>query len=340
MTAVGDKGLDFASMPVAGGYPQMARDGAKFVSRYSDGGAGSSKCTKDGEIAQAVAAGMDFWANFEAAENTPTLGAAEGAKRGAADHDFWNERGYAPGAGIAVSWEPGTDTSQWNNVAAFLENYQAKTGRPQGMYSSLPTLIEMRRRGLVQMTWLSMSAAASGHPEWGSLPQAQYAVNMQELAADNGINLCQNRNRWYGTGADEDVVTTLPTQPWSHLQALGAHMQLDDTPANYAVIQKAFASMLAGTGQPVNPMQGAPNPVGYAQWLGDLRGLITQQLADDKAEILDAIAAISTGGGSGGGLTAAQVSALVDAQLTGRPVDVITSANLGQLPAPAPEATS
>lgn len=216
---VGDVGVDFAKMPTTG-YRQIAADGLKFVSRYSDGGHGDSKCARLGEPAEAMAVGVDFLANFELAESTPTLGASMGEACGAADRTFWNEVGLAPGAGVAVSWEPGTDTSKWSAVAAFLAAYRTAVCRPLGMYSNLATLLHMRAEVGLDLTWLSMAAAASGHPEWGSLPQSQYAANMQKLAADNGIHLCQNRNRRYGTGADEDVITAMPAVPWSHMQAL------------------------------------------------------------------------------------------------------------------------
>jgi hypothetical protein len=226
---VGDVGIDYANQPASDA--AIAAAGATFKCRYSSGTAFvegstafvSTKCTKKGEIQSTVANNMDFFGNFEKSEGTPTEGAASGKNHGLADKDFWNSRGLAPKAGVIISWEPGSDKSQWNNVAAFIQAYKTAIGRPVGGYMGLPSLIEMRRRGLIDFTWLPMSSAASGI-NFGNVTQAVYAAKMKQLAIDNGINLCQNRNRWYIVNgipqADENVYTTAVTKPFSHLQAL------------------------------------------------------------------------------------------------------------------------
>src|SRR5690348_7162133 len=125
--AAGMRGIDFAFMPDPNGYAGIARAGARFVCRYSAGvgGADNPKCAQPGEVADAVHHGVDFIANFELAEDTPTEGAASGRRHGAADRDFWHARGLAPGAGVIVSWEPGDDQSRFGAVADFLTEYRS-----------------------------------------------------------------------------------------------------------------------------------------------------------------------------------------------------------------------
>lgn len=218
--AVGMKGIDFAFAP--DDYPGFARNGAGFVSRYSAGvgGAGNGKCTRDGEIAQAVANNVDFIGNFELSETTPEEGGQSGIHHGAADKDFWNVRGYAPAAGVIISHEPGNDPAKFAAVADFITNYRAAIGRPVGLYAGLSELLWMRQRSLIDFTWLPMSSSASGY-NWGGISQTQYAANMLKLAQDNGLNMVQNRNRWYGSGADEDIMVNMPGVPFSHMQAIG-----------------------------------------------------------------------------------------------------------------------
>lgn len=230
---VGMRGIDFAFMPDPQGYAGIARAHAGFVFRYSAGvgGASNAKCAKPGEITDAVQHGLDFIANFELEEWTPTEGAASGRRHGAADAEFWHERGLAPHAGVIVSWEPGTDQSQFGAVADFLSAYRSAIGRPIGLYSGLQALTFMRDRHLIDVTWLSMASSASGF-NWGDIPQSEYAARMLSIAREHGCTLVQNRNRWYfkGTdaqgndiyGADEDIVVTLPPVPFSQLQSSGA----------------------------------------------------------------------------------------------------------------------
>jgi hypothetical protein len=230
--AVGMRGLDFSLMPDSTGYAGIARNGAGFVCRYSAGvgGASNPKCTKSGEIADAVAHGVDFLANFELSEDTLQGGAGPGREHGAADRQFWESRGLAPGAGVILSWEPGSDTSKFGLVADFISSYKRAIGRPVGLYAGLPALLWMRQRDLIDFTWLPMSSAASGFT-WGAIPQPEYAARMLTIARDNGLNMVQNRNRWYpqGTdqggnevyGADENIIVNLPAIAWSQLQAAG-----------------------------------------------------------------------------------------------------------------------
>jgi len=220
---VGDKGIDFAFAPDT--YEGMVKKGARFFCRYSDGSGISSKVCKGGEIASAASFGADFFANYEHAETSPERGATYGKSEGTIDKDFWNSRGLAPGAGVIISWEPGNDTSKFNAVAGFIDAYRNAIGRPVGLYAGLPALKEMRRRGLVHFTWLPMSSLAS-NLNFGNIAQAEYAAKMEGVAKDNGINLCQNRYRWYNGSADENVYTTAVSTPFSHLQALGEDMDL------------------------------------------------------------------------------------------------------------------
>ena len=224
--SAGARGIDFAYNPTGhttldGQYAQIAQDGAQFVCRYSAGIITASKVTQPGEPDTAARHGVDFFANFEGAESTPLSGASGGRENGARDREFWESVGLAPGAGVIISLEPGNSSSAWPALSAFLEAYRAATGRPVGLYAGLASLLEMRRRGLIECTWLPMASSVSGIDTDG-MSQHQYAATMQQVAHDNGITLCQNRNRWYGTGADEDIYVTALRSPFSHLQAIAA----------------------------------------------------------------------------------------------------------------------
>jgi hypothetical protein len=229
--AVNGRGIDFAFMPDRDGYAGIAKNGAGFVSRYSAGtnSPGFGKATKPGEIADAVSHGVDFLANFERAETTREGGARPGREHGLADRDFWASRGLAAGAGVTLSWEPGNDSSLFGAVADFIEAYKTAIGRPVGLYAGLPALLFMRQRHLINFTWLPMSSAAS-NLDFGHISQHDYAARMLKVAHDNGLNLVQNRNRWYmhtdaqghvTFGADENIVVNLPSVPWSQMQVSG-----------------------------------------------------------------------------------------------------------------------
>jgi hypothetical protein len=245
--AVHMRGIDFSFMPDSRGYAGIAANGAGFVCRYSAGvgGASNPKCTRPGEIADATAHKVDFLANFELAESTPERGARSGREHGAADREFWASRGLAPGAGVLLSWEPGNDTSMFAQVADFITSYKAAIGRPVGLYAGLPALLWMRHRDLIDFTWLPMSSVASGF-NWGAISQVEYAARMLKIGQDNGLNMVQNRNRWYPQGkdkngnevygADEDVIVNLPAIAWSQLQAT-QHPLRRDGPATVKIWQ-------------------------------------------------------------------------------------------------------
>src|SRR6266576_2404414 len=228
---VGDKGLDFAYLPTT--YAQMVKDGAEFFCRYSKG-AGTSQSsldirTKPGEIAMATKLGADFLANFELSEGTPEEGAASGKKHGLADKDFWESRGLAPRAGVIISWETTDNHSKYPAVAAFINAYHSAIERPVGMYGPLNALRVFRGEGIIDFTWLPMSSSLSGINTSG-MSQSQYAAKMEQVARDNGINLCQNRNRYMTNKGDWNVYTTATKIPFTHLQALGGDMpNLDET---------------------------------------------------------------------------------------------------------------
>jgi hypothetical protein len=276
------RGIDFAFMPDPNGYAGIAGNGAGFVSRYSAGvgGAANSKCTKANEIADAAGQGVDFLANFELKESTPEEGAASGRNHGAADGDFWAARGLAATAGVAVSWEPGSDSSKFGAVADFLTGFRATLGRPVGMYSSLPALLFMRQRQLIDFTWLSMSSSASGF-NWGPISQADYAARMLRLAQDNGLNMVQNRNRWYPKGqdtngntifgADEDIVVNLPAGAWSHLQAAGGAVPIAGGAAGGAV-GRAVGGAVGGKVWQGEPWPGFRLGFGAGDHFGNING--------------------------------------------------------------------
>jgi hypothetical protein len=179
--------------------------------------------------------GLDFsfmpdssgYAGIARREDTPQGGARPGREHGAADREFWASRGLAPNAGVVLSWEPGSDTSMFRQVADFITSYQTAIGRPVGLYAGLQSLLWMRDRGLIDFTWLPMSSFASGF-NWGAISQPEYAARMLKIAQDNGLNMVQNRNRWYPQGkdehgnqvfgADENIIVNLPAIAWSQLQ--------------------------------------------------------------------------------------------------------------------------
>lgn len=203
----------------------VAANGARFVIRYSAGAESGTarmqwKLCGSGEIAAAVAAGLDFVANSESYGERPTEGAASGRADGAADREFWQSRGLAEGAAIYVSWDADPQPAQYDAVAAYLSAYGEALGGAYrvGLYGGDHAIAEMRRRGVIAFGWRSMSDAFSADGSYYQ-PGARWQEVAAEVAAVSSANLWQDGNRWYGSQADEDVVLRPPIG--SHLEAAG-----------------------------------------------------------------------------------------------------------------------
>lgn len=251
-------GIDFAFMPDPDGYAGIARNHATFVCRYSDGTGGGDKRTHPKEIAAAVERGIDFIANFEFFERTPEEGGASGREHGQADKDFWNSRGLHKGAGVIISWEPGNDHSKFTAVASFIEHYRDAIDRPVGLYAGLPALLFMREHGVIDFTWLPMSSAAS-NINFGDISQHEYAAKMLHVAEDHGLNMVQNRNRWYHGGADEDIIVNLPAKPFSQMQASGDFHHAAATPVSSPIHHPTGAKIWQGEPWPGHRLGFGPN---------------------------------------------------------------------------------
>ena len=203
----------------------VAKNGGAFIIRYSAGAANDDPGTQwklcgAGEIAAAVAAGLDFIANSESTETRPTEGAAAGAADGTADLAFWKSRGLAKGATIYVSWDAPEPAAQFPAVAAYLAAYGKALGGYYyvGLYSGDPAIAEMLTRGVIRQGWRSMSDSWSGNGDF-YMPGAAWADVAKKVAAASKAAIWQNGNRWYGSQADEDVILRTPVG--SHLEALG-----------------------------------------------------------------------------------------------------------------------
>jgi hypothetical protein len=114
--AVGDLGIDTSGARIDDA--SVHHDGGRFRIRYSAGLGNDQqnaqwKLCRPGEIADAVAAELDFIANSEWYESRITEGAAAGAADGAADLKFWRSRGLAKGASIYVSWDQNPARTKW-----------------------------------------------------------------------------------------------------------------------------------------------------------------------------------------------------------------------------------
>lgn len=72
--------------------------------------------------------------------------------------------------------------------------------------------------------------------------------------------------------------------------------QIDDTPYNLAVIRQGVLGALSGAGgDNPSPLYGAPNPVNWAQWVGDMRGATADSLSGLAAQNAQILAAVNNG---------------------------------------------
>jgi LysM repeat protein len=229
-----DRGIDFSGMQLTS-LAAPARQGAKFIMRYSAGAASAPThpshasvawklCGAD-ELNQIVAAGYDFLANSEWTTGRITQGGAAGEEDGLADRKFWSHRGLARGASIYVSWDeaqPATD--KHGKVAEYLLAYQdALDGKYHAdLYAGDVAISAMLDRGVIRYGWRAMSDAWSGNGSFFQ-PGTNWKAVAQQVAQVSEAHLWQNGNAWFHGGADEDVILKLPIG--SHLEALGGKLR-------------------------------------------------------------------------------------------------------------------
>lgn len=240
MLQPGDLGIDSAKAldPV-----QAAKDGAKFLVRYSAGAGNTSSVTqwklcRPGEIAAAVAAGLDFVANSEWYETRITEGRRAGDEDGRADLAFWQSRGLAKGAAIKVSWDAAPVRNKYKRVRAYLNAYEKALGGYYTVtlpYAGTPFLrwASKRRFGKGRIGgWRSESPSFNndGLP-WQPnthTPELRQALLVQGLKATPAV-MWQTGNTWYGGDADENLVLRVPVG--SHLEAQAGNKPAPPPPA-------------------------------------------------------------------------------------------------------------
>lgn len=249
--AVGTYGLDNAATV---DYGAAHTKGSRFQFRYSAGmgnanSASQFKLCKVGEIAEIVAAGIDFIANSEWSTDRVTAGASAGAADGAADLLFWQSRGLARGASIYVSWDAAPNPVLYNVVAAYLSAYGAALEHYycDGLYAGIPALNEMAERGLIKHGWIPEASSwsvpnspidANYAPPaktlrdlWQPTPsQVAPATALLASMLSPSLVSCvwQTGNHW-PNGSDENVI--IRSGPLgSHMEASGTSPSGDGTP--------------------------------------------------------------------------------------------------------------
>lgn len=101
---------------------------------------------------------------------------------------------------------------------------------------------------------------------------------------------------------------------------------IDNTDYNKAVIRQAVLGALKGAGgDEGTPIYGAPNPVNWAQWIGDARGVTADSLAGIAAQNAQILAAVNNGNAAENTALQALANA-VHLINTGTPVDEPTLA--------------
>lgn len=224
----GTLGLDWSGARPASS--DVYRNGARLVTRYSAGVGNTQPATqwklcRKGEIADHIKAGLDFLANSEWYESRITEGAAAGLADGKADLAFWRSRGYAKGAGIAVSWDADPVRSRWDAAVAYLRAYGQGLGGYYvvGAYAGTPFLRYALSKGVIVFGWRPNAGSWSndGLPYQPSTrTAAERSALVARAVAATPAHLLQTGNYWYSKGADENLVlrSGLPT----HRAALAA----------------------------------------------------------------------------------------------------------------------
>ncbi len=233
--SVGDVGIDFSGAGLAPN--RIQRDGGRFMLRYSAGAGRTDpkaqfKLCKPGEIAAAVAAGMDFIANSEWYETRITEGRAAGRADGRADLAFWKSRGLNRGAAIYVSWDAAPLRGQWAQADAYLDAYNAALDSHYvvAAYAGTPYLRHALGAGVIGFGWRPNAGSWSddGLPYQPAHQGRQLVDRAQDVTP---AAIWQTGNYWYGKNADENIL--LRSGCGSHLQAAGGatpHHQDGPTP--------------------------------------------------------------------------------------------------------------
>ena len=232
---VNNVGIDFSGARIDP--RQAAKDGAKFIIRYSAGTGNTApecqfKLCLPGEIAAAVGAGLDFIANSEFAETTVTQGAGAGAADGAADLAFWKSRGLAQGASIYCSWDAAPNPAQYDNVASYLQAYnRALAGYYHvDLYAGDDALRAMLQRGIIRYGWRPNAGSWSNDPQGTYYQPPNHGLGVANtIRSLSPAHIWQNGNYWYGSSADEDLILRTPVG--SHLEAKAGGGGQPATPA-------------------------------------------------------------------------------------------------------------
>lgn len=181
------------------------RFGCKGTVRYIDPtNLKNGKNVSRAEFESILGAGMDFWLNNESHALRLREGSASGAHDGKVIADFAASIGYAHGASVVCSDDSAPNPNTFNAIEDYLSSFnQAAHGQVVAdVYGGKPVIDEMRRRiGSSVKGWMSESPSFSPGA-WGK----------------GGVGLWQNRKKWYGISADENIVQGTFG---SHLTTLG-----------------------------------------------------------------------------------------------------------------------
>jgi nucleoid-associated protein YgaU len=181
------------------------RFGCKGTVRYIDPtDRDNGKNVSAAEFKSILNAGMDFWLNNEAYATRLREGAPSGAHDGKVIADFAASIGYARGASVVCSDDAQPNPNTFNAIEDYLAafNHAAAGQVIADVYGGKPLIDEMRRRmGPNIAGWESESPSFSPGV-WGK----------------GGVGLWQNRKKWYGVSADENIVQGAFR---SHLHTLG-----------------------------------------------------------------------------------------------------------------------
>lgn len=229
----GDLGVDYSGARPS---PHGTRKaGGRFIIRYSAGAGNAQSATAwklcdHGEIAAAVAAGMDFIANSEWYTTRITEGRAAGHDDGQADLEFWKHQGLHRDASIFVSWDAAPVRSHWAAAQAYLEAYDHALGGHFHVdcYAGTPFLRRMLNRKVIRDGWRTNAGSWSND----GLPYQPRTAHTDGLAAvgrsKTPAAIWQTGNYWWAKQADENLILRPVTG--SHLAAAARHAKPPSKP--------------------------------------------------------------------------------------------------------------
>ncbi len=228
---VGDVGIDFSGAALKP--KRIDHEGGRFMLRYSAGAGrhdpkAQFKLCKKGEIAAAVAAGLDFIANSEWSETRITEGAGAGRADGRADLAFWKSRGLNRGASIYVSWDDTPTHGKWAKADAYLEAYNAALEGYYAVdaYAGTSYLRHALDAGLIRYGWRP-NAGSWSNDGLPYQPAKQGRDHIDQALDATPAAIWQTGNYWFGDGADENIL--LRAACGSHLQAASAAVPHHDS---------------------------------------------------------------------------------------------------------------